>query len=650
VASVDATFPGARLTGHATGRIDRATPARVRVGFVDLDLQPLLVRAGPVPEPVGPVRAVVSGSAELSVAFDVPAGARGTVTLDAAQVVAAGETWRAAGPVLLRREPGTTRAERLRLESRAGTISVAGTVGDDGRLALALDGRAPLAPIARWRPEIRESDGVLQASVELGGTFAAPAIKGRGSVRDASLRLRDVPHPVTDVRADLTFTRERLHVSGGRASILGSTISVSGDVVLEPRPLRLDLAVDGDVPLGVLAAFRPEIREARGVARLMVRIGGTVDRPEPSGQATVQADYLSLRDYDEPLRDVRARLTASATRVSLTDGFATVGGGTVRASGGVALQAFTPGPYAFRVEARRVSLEPVRDFATTWDADLEVAGGAGRAQARGEARLIRGAWVSETPLLRLLVERGVPSSPSPDEGVALSIRLVLGDNLLIRTAIARLRVHGTLDLQGTTAAPILFGTADAADGQIIFRKHRFTVTRAAARFVDPRRIDPVLDVQATARIAQYDVRLQVTGRTDSLEVRLASSPPLPEEDVLSLVAFGTTRADLGKGGAGAVVGEVAGLILQDLFGIGSGPGLGPLEVFEMKSTESSGRTLELGKRVGERATVRYSQGLENTAERRLRLEYEVVGPLVIAGEQNFRGGFGGDVLLRLRFR
>jgi translocation and assembly module TamB len=269
---------------------------------------------------------------------------------------------------------------------------------------------------------------------------------------------------------------------------------------------------------------------------------------------------------------------------------------------------------------------------------------------RGEARLVRGEWVSETPLLRLLLERGAGTAPTPGEGVALSVRLVIPETLMVRTAVARLRARGTLEVAGTTTAPVVFGAVEVVDGQILFRKHRFTVTRAAARFVDPRRIDPVLDVQATSKIGRYDVRLGVTGRTENLEVRLASSPALPEEDILSLIAFGATRADLGKGGAGPVVGEVAGLILQDLFGIGSGPGLGPLDVFELKNTETSGRALELGKRLGERATVTYSQGLERTAERRLRLEYEVIGPLVVAGEQDFRGGFGGDVLIRLRFR
>jgi hypothetical protein len=650
VASAEATFPGARVSARASAPLDGSAPAQVHIGFVDFDLEPLLGRAGELPAPVAPVRAVVSGTAALSVPFDAPASARGTVTLDAARLLAAGETWRAPAPIVVRRDPGVTHADRLRLESGAGAIVISGSVTDEGRLALSVDAGIALAPLARLWPEVREARGTLDARLELSGKLPAPRATGRGTIREASFVLRDVPHPVSDVRAELALTPGRVRLETARASILGSTITASGDVLLDAPAPRLEVAVEGDIPLDVIAALRPEIRDARGIVQVRARVGGTTTLPEPTGQATVRAEYLTLRDYAEPLRDVRARLTASPARVSVVDAVATVGGGTVHASGGLTLEAFTPGSYAFTVQARRVSLEPAPDFTTTWDADLELVGLGGRSQLRGEARLLRGAWVSETPLLRLLLERGAAASPTPEEGIGLSIRLVFGDNLLVRTAVARFGVRGTLALEGTTAAPIVFGTADAVNGQIIFRKHRFTIVRGSARFVDPRRIDPVLDVEATTRIGRYDVRLQVTGRSENLEVRLASSPPLPEEDVLSLVAFGVTRAELGRGGAAAVAGEVAGLILRDFLGFGGGPGLGPLEVFELKSTETAGRTLDVGTRIGERATVTYSQGLENTAERRLRLEYEVVGPLVIAGEQDFRGGFGADVLVRLRFR
>jgi hypothetical protein len=54
--------------------------------------------------------------------------------------------------------------------------------------------------------------------------------------------------------------------------------------------------------------------------------------------------------------------------------------------------------------------------------------------------------------------------------------------------------------------------------------------------------------------------------------------------------------------------------------------------------------------VTEQTLVTYSQALGGSSERKVRVEYELVGPLLIAGEQNFQGGYGADLLLRFRFR
>jgi autotransporter translocation and assembly factor TamB len=119
--------------------------------------------------------------------------------------------------------------------------------------------------------------------------------------------------------------------------------------------------------------------------------------------------------------------------------------------------------------------------------------------------------------------------------------------------------------------------------------------------------------------------------------------------VLALVAFGQTRSQVSQGGAGALVGEAAGFIVEDLFGPGPG-NLPRLDVMEVDTTESGTRAVRVGRRLTPNTLVVYSQGITNADQRKLRIEYQVFGPLVLAGEQDFRGGFGGDVLLRVRFR
>jgi hypothetical protein len=48
--------------------------------------------------------------------------------------------------------------------------------------------------------------------------------------------------------------------------------------------------------------------------------------------------------------------------------------------------------------------------------------------------------------------------------------------------------------------------------------------------------------------------------------------------------------------------------------------------------------------------VTYTQGLGGAGDRKVRVEYELVGSLLVAGEQNFQGGTGADLIFRFRFR
>jgi translocation and assembly module TamB len=406
--------------------------------------------------------------------------------------------------------------------------------------------------------------------------------------------------------------------------------------------------VQGQVPLAILPVFRPDVREAAGTLDARLRVGGRLAAPELGGEGTIAGGRLALDGMDEPLRDVRARFTVSPGGLRLVESSAVFGGGTLAARGDVTLAGTRVRGYRVEVTARQVVVQPFDGLHTTWDADLEAVGVPERGQVRGEGRLLRGRYDRDLSLVRLLLDRR-PAGALAAGGLHLDVRLALQDNLTVTTDVARLRAGGTLQVQGTTAAPIVFGTLTAREGQLVFRRHRFELTHAAVRFVDPRRIEPVLDVQATTRIRTYDVRMQISGRPENLEVRLASTPPLPEEDLLVLVAFGVTREQLAQSGGGVLVGEAAGLLVRELFGAQAGQtGLDVLEV--ERAPETGVTSVRVGKEIAPRTLVVYSQGVENVDERKLRIEYQVVGPLAVAGEQDFRGGFGADVFLRVRFR
>jgi len=133
------------------------------------------------------------------------------------------------------------------------------------------------------------------------------------------------------------------------------------------------------------------------------------------------------------------------------------------------------------------------------------------------------------------------------------------------------------------------GVAGIARRRITFRKHRWTVTSAAVRFADPRRIEPILDLTGRALIKQYDVTLRVSGRLNELVFRFSSVPALKQQELLSLVTTGSTSAT-----AGGAFGEVGQLLAEDILGVATG-GYAP-ETFGVEKTEKNEQVFNVGSR------------------------------------------------------
>jgi autotransporter translocation and assembly factor TamB len=515
---------------------------------------------------------------------------------------------------------------------------------DGGRpFAVHLDARdLALAPVLRGIDKLRnlDVDGTLTAVAEFQVSPSEPAA-ARGRVTLDPVRLRVAGEEWTGrtpvvLRWDASVLNvEQLHL----ASRLGD-LKASGRV----NPWgAIDLQVDGRVPLSVLPVLRPEIREASGLLSLVGRIEGTAAAPRPAGEARIQGGAFQLRDRPEILRDLEARLLISPQGLRLVEATGSLGRGRIQASGDAVLEGWQPRAYRIAVTGRNVSIAPFEGLQTAWDVDLELTGQGDRMLLRGEGRLVQGRYTGQLNLVTMLLERQAEPTADASPGIPIHVILLLNNNLRVDTNWARLQVGGRLSLEGTTARPIVLGSLESQEGRITFRKHRWTITSAAIRFVDPRRIEPILDVTGRALIKQYDVTLRLSGRLNELVFRFSSVPALKQQELLSLVTTGTTTAT-----AGSAFGEVGQLLAEDILGVATG-GYAP-ETFGVEKTEKNEQVFNVGKQVTEDVRVLYSQSLSGASKRVLRIEYQVIGPLLLSGEQDFQGGFGGDVLVRLRFR
>ena len=180
---------------------------------------------------------------------------------------------------------------------------------------------------------------------------------------------------------------ERLLLEGRAGTITGRGALHAGGA--------LDAELRGQIPLGVLAALRPEVEAASGMLDVSVTARGTMSAPEISGAGALHGASVTVRGYAEPVREIQARLTASPAGLRLIEARGVLGGGTLTASGEAALADGGLGAYRVALTARRVAVTPLDGLSTLWDGDLELAGRAARGLLQGELRLVRGMYTRE---------------------------------------------------------------------------------------------------------------------------------------------------------------------------------------------------------------------------------------------------------------
>jgi translocation-and-assembly-module (TAM) inner membrane subunit TamB-like protein len=506
-----------------------------------------------------------------------------------------------------------------------------------------------IGPILRQlRPDLfGDAAGRLSAAATLDVPARDPRA-ARGLIRLEPVRLEiageswEAQGPIVVRREPGRLTVERLEIAGrlGTATATGWLDDAGA----------LEGTLRGQVPLALLAVLRREVRDASGKLDLDVRVGGTLAKPTLLGRGTISGGVIALRDLPFVVRDLEGRLALSPARLRIEELKAGIGTGTARATGEIALDGGTVGAYQVALTAQRVGLTPVEGLETVWNAELALVGRGARGLVRGEAHLVRGMYTRDLSILPLLLKTGGRAEPAEwGRAIGLQVQVLLDDNLVIRSPQAQVRGGGTLALRGTVAQPTILGTVETQDGRVTFRRNRFVLENAVVRFDDPERINPYLDLRATTRIRTYDVTMWLSGRADDLTIRLASEPPLSQEDLLALVTVGATRSELGSSGGGTVFAtEAAQLISKEL--LGGELNAPTVDILEFGKNEEGQSEFRVGKRLNDRTLVTYSGSFAEGGKQKLRVEYQLFGPVLIAGEQAFSGGVGGDVILRFRFR
>jgi translocation and assembly module TamB len=549
--------------------------------------------------------------------------------------------------------------------SGAATLTLADPYALEGKLAarnMALD------PLLLAALHLRSFNGSAHADGEIGvtGSLKRPesivldAKLSRVTFTYANMQLENVG------TVHFRFSRDSLQIEPGEFRGPDTDIHVGGSVAFaEKRGLSLQL--NGALDFRLLSSIAPGLTTS-GPAQINATFEGSLDRPRINGR--IHIENISAREADFPtgLSGMKGDLVFDDTRLAFSDVTAQAGGGTLHLSGSVM---YTERPLRYDITAKTESTRIRYPEGMSW-----LAGGSLRLTGNTDSGLLSGrVTIQRVTLTQGLEVAGVlistkegisgPSTNSPFlRNLQFDIVALSAPDARMEWPGAQLDAEADIRVRGTWEHPILLGHIHVLSGDLLFHGNRYRVSRGDINFSNPFRLDPVVNFEASTTIQQYEITLNFNGPASKLTLAYRSDPPLPANDIVTLLALGQTSSEStlrtaggtasGTSGASALLSEAVssqvGGRLERLFGITNfrvDPGL--TGVGSTGASQNAAARVTVQQQVTRNLTVTYVSNVGTTQQQVIQVEYNVDRNVSIVALRDYNGTFGIDIKIKKRF-
>jgi translocation and assembly module TamB len=411
---------------------------------------------------------------------------------------------------------------------------------------------------------------LLAGTLHLRGPLRSPRdLKAAGELQAFSVEVDHVPVQSVDaIRfeiADQVLLLENLHLAGS-----GTDFTAHGRAHLSGAQ-EVDLRLDGSVNMALFQSLNPKIL-ARGTVDVNLNASGTLQQPVLQGRLEVKNTYVSHNDFPSGLSDLNGVLLFDRNRIQIQSLSGSTGGGTVALTGSATYQSGSV-LLDFGATAHGVRLRYPPGVSSTADADLRLTGNTNSAVLSGDVVVTRlavtpgfdfGAYIEKSRQAVAFTQ-----NDSLQSRLRLDVHVVTTPELQMQTATARLSGNADLRVRGTADRPAILGRVEVLEGDISFNGNKYQLERGDVTFANPAKTEPIIDLQATTRVRDYDITVQFRGdasKPNGLKVTWQSEPQLPEADVIALLALGRTQeesAAAGSSGSFGFGGDASNLLINE---------------------------------------------------------------------------------------
>jgi len=322
--------------------------------------------------------------------------------------------------------------------------------------------------------------------------------------------------------------------------------------------------------------FVPALEQLDGNLGLDVDVSGTIGKPVFSGAGDMTVNVARFTNATLPaLTNFSARLSFAQNALSLERFGGDLAGGPFTMSGRVSFPKLTEPTLDLQLKANSVLVARNDTLTARADADITVKGPFATATVNGNVAMTNSHILKNIDLIPI----GLPGRPAPEPPTErpqisfpdpplrdwkFDVAIKTKDPVLIRGNLATGSAIADIRLTGTGLRPELQGTARLENVEATLPFSRLEVSQGFLYFDPSDSMNPRLELRGTSVIRDYTVRVYVYGTMLAPEAIFTSEPPLPQEEIISLIATGATRQEL-SGRGNVLAGRAAMLLVQQLY-------------------------------------------------------------------------------------
>jgi translocation and assembly module TamB len=497
----------------------------------------------------------------------------------------------------------------------------------------------------------KELSGEAQFS-QVDVNFSQPDVKVQGIVLKES-------EPIRISLRDGIATLEQVHITGqdtdlhasGTAQLFGTT---------DPKGGKLDVKATGRMSMALLHTFDNDIIST-GKLEFTVSAGGLVTNPQLTGRVQFDKVNIAMDGVPNGLSNINGTLVFNGDRLQVESLTATTGGGTLKLGGSIR---YKNGVYADLTATGEVVRVRLYGLSTTANANLKLQGSAQSATLSGTILITRFGIGPDVDFAAFGSPGDISTPPdpnSPANKIRLDVHITSAPQLDFQNSYAKLAGTVDLTIRGTVAVPSVLGRIEINEGSATFAGQKYQLQRGEIYFTNPVRIDPIIDLDATAQVENYDITVGLHGTATNLKPTYRSEPPLSESDVFALLALGRTQEEaqlyqerqMAQGTdpttsallGGALNATVSNRV-EKLFGVGSVK-IDPAFVGTLG--QSSAR-ITVSQQISRQVTATFATNVNTSAQQLIQVQYDLNHTNSIVVTRDESGVFSIVYKLRKRYR